>query len=172
MFKLFSSEDLLLQAHFFFSSSSSFFFYLLFSSFSCFGKPGCHRLLEIFYTMRELLGSLDWTETWKYFGSWTIRISRDHSVSLSTIIIYREKFLHPPPSLTSSISDLSLILISPGPAQCSQLQLVNWWVTLRKSVSTVFFFFPPSSLKWPRKLLWAPVLSVLVFCFFWKDQCV
>lgn len=127
-----------------------------------------------FHVMEEEWGSWGWTEMWKIF--WFMNNTGREPLCSWLLSSHMKKTLpaasHPSWPSRRSVSDPSRALISAGLAQHSQLQLVNWWLTRNKSLSTVS---PPllssSSLKWlGRQSNRAPAPSVLVFYFFSKTK--
>lgn len=120
---------------------------------------------NISYNEQEL-GSWDWPGILKIF--WFMKnVGRDHSASLPTSITYREN------SCARPHHSLYLYLTSASLSALAWLSVLNfsWWIDESLLVNhspLSFFFFPPSSLKCPGRLLWVPALSGLVFCFFWK----
>lgn len=152
--------------------------FLLWASFSFFVFCGARLSSSVgkFHVMEEEWGSWGWMEIRKIF--WFMN-NPGREPSCSQLLSSHIKKTPPAASHPSwlshhSVSDPSHALISAGLAQDSQLQLVNWWLTHSKSLSTVVFFFFFLSFFFSemigRHSNRAPALSILVFYFFLKTK--
>ena len=145
-------------------------------SFFVFCEARLSSSVGTFHVMEAEWGSWGWMEIRKIF--WSMNNTGREPFCSRLLSSHTKKIppaaSHPLWLSHHSVSDPSRALISAGLAQHSQLQLVNWWLTGSKSLSTVgffFFFLLSSSLEWlGRHSNRAPALSVLVFYFFSKTK--